>query len=103
MTITEMKVANRNVGHYWFDKDTMKFWNSKVVSSLYEAHEAVYFVSSERQRETWPAMFTVRKFNKVTSHVETVGRFQQYESIDKARSAAKRAALKNERKDENEA
>jgi hypothetical protein len=46
LTIADVRRHNEKVGQYWFSKDTMKFFASKIESTLYQNHT---FVSSEKK------------------------------------------------------
>ena len=36
MTIADVKQANKNAGYYFFSKDTMRFFGTRIVSALYK-------------------------------------------------------------------
>ena len=57
-TIDEVKLVNAEIGHFWFTKETMKFFNSRVESELLKGK---YFVTSERQQKSEPKLYTIRK------------------------------------------
>ena len=44
-TITALRRANKASGHYWFSRDTMEFFASKVYPTVYGGY---WFVSSEK-------------------------------------------------------
>lgn len=78
-------------GSHYFDKDTMRFFNSKLLDPIYPDGGAgvTYFVTSERG----PGMarrYSVRVFKDCG--VKTVGEFQQYRTADAAKTAARRLA-----------
>ena len=54
--------ANRSAGHHFFDRDTMRFFDSRVASFGYRASGlgVVYFVTSEKCRGCGPRLYTVR-------------------------------------------
>ena len=84
-SLREIEEANRRAGQHWFEKDTMRFFKSKVLGPVYGGH---YFVSSEKGPHGGRA-YSVRK---ATRHgkIETVGKFQQYTSAAQARRAIER-------------
>lgn len=55
-TISDVRAANKAAGHHFFDRDTMRFFRSRVVSGLYAGR---YFITREifGERPT----FTVRE------------------------------------------
>jgi hypothetical protein len=48
-SIALIKEKNREIGHHWFDEDTLAFFNSIVYD---EVHGGRYFVSAERYDDT---------------------------------------------------
>jgi len=94
--IREVRWANRQLGHHWFDADTLRFFQSRVHSDLYGGR---YFVTSERDSgfgsigAAWDGRrrYTVRMANADGS-IETVGEFGQYGSRAGAHAAAARLA-----------
>lgn len=44
--ISDVRDANAAVGHYWFSKDTMRFFDSRVESALYGGR---FFITSEKR------------------------------------------------------
>lgn len=89
MKISDVKRICRERGDYFFDKDTMDFFNSVIESPLYKNRT---FVTSERIDIYYPKRYTIRRFNpdgEPGSLIETVSTFQQYEDRDEAIKAAK--------------
>lgn len=77
-------------GHY-FDKSTMRFFNSRVLSAVFPGKTEVYFVTSEQfvgSEYTAPRAYTVRAFNPETDSIRTVEPFNKMTRY-KALSAAK--------------
>ena len=78
----------------YFDKDTMRFFNSRLSSKVHpsKAQDATYFVTSERHgyADYEPRLYSVRRIKGCT--IDTVGTFQQYQTSAQAHGAAKRFA-----------
>lgn len=91
-TMSQIRACNRERGHHWFERGTMRFFNSRVGRSVYQGPGGVYFVSSERYDETHPRTFSVRKFNPRDCSVGTVGDFQRFPFDHMAADEAKRLA-----------
>jgi hypothetical protein len=72
-TIKQIEEANRAAGQHFFAPDTMRFFNSRVLSGVYGGR---YFVTSEKGPDGVRA-YTVRECLE-NGHVETVGEFQEY-------------------------
>ncbi len=83
-TIDQIKEANADAGQHFFDPKTMKFWSSKVGSDIFHGR---FFITSERCGDE-TRRYTIREA-KPNGHIETVGKFQQfdtpYEAMEYAR------------------
>lgn len=93
MTKSELKAKVKAYGGHYFDRDTMRFFNSKLIS-VYEGPNGVYFVTYERGPHG-PGAYSVRHFTG--TKVETVGEFMGHSKPDaqqKAKGLAGRAARK---------
>lgn len=90
-TIADVRAANQDAGHHFFDRATMQFFASQVESVLYAGR---YFVTSEAQPRgngRGPRKGTVREVNE-QGHVSTVGEFMGYASLVDARERARELA-----------
>lgn len=85
-TISDVRAANRAAGFHFFDRATIRFFGSSVVSTLYKN---LCFVTRELDYNGTQYLYTVRQFDPETAQIETVGNFQQYTTIQAARAAAK--------------
>jgi uncharacterized protein (DUF1330 family) len=96
MTISDIKTANKAADGHWFDADTLRFFRSKVLPTVYEGPGGVFFVTSEQYASMdgplHPRRYSVRQFDPSDSSVDTVGDFQQYGTADAAKQAARRKA-----------
>lgn len=81
-TIRDIKKANKNNGGHFFEKDTLRFFQSKVYDEVYQGK---YFITSERfQNEA--TKYTVRQCDE-EGDISTVGKFQAYQTLHEAVSA----------------
>jgi hypothetical protein len=88
-TIDDIKTANRVAGMHFFDADTLRFFNSRILDGVYGGR---YFVTSERRpRSKEPRLYTVREAS-ADGGITTVGMFQGYVSAKAARRAAEKLA-----------
>ena len=91
MDIREIRYTNERSGFHFFDAATLRFFRSRIGSTVYEGPGGIYFVTSEQfvgsNGVAAPRSFTVRKFNPETSDVGTAGRFNEL-----SRAAANRIA-----------
>jgi len=96
-SIEQIRYANRQLGHHFFDTDTLRFFRSRNGSTVYGGQ---YFITSEQDHDyggsigaAWDGerRYTVRRANADGS-IETVGHFGQYGSRSGAAAAAARLA-----------
>ncbi len=73
-SVSEIAALNQSIGHHWFSKATMKFFNSKTYGSV---HHGRYFISSEKFNSDSQRRFTIRVVQPDGS-IDTVGEFQAY-------------------------
>lgn len=78
MTLAEAKKIYKTGKGHFFDKDTMKFWGSRIESELYPNR---CFITSEDDFSGEERLFTVRQFSEDYKRIDTVGEFQEYESL----------------------
>jgi hypothetical protein len=86
MTLSEAKAIYGTGSGHFFDRDTMKYWGSRIESALYKNR---CFVTSELNFDGSRRAYTVRRFSPDFLHVETVGEFQEHATKYGAREAAK--------------
>lgn len=87
-TLSEFRQANKTKGFHFFSRKTMKFFNSKIESSLLKGD---YFITSEQIETSQgirPRKYTLRRANKDAT-VSTVGEFQQFNSKQAAKEFIK--------------
>lgn len=84
-------IKSQHKGH-WFDKETMRFFNTKVVSNVYPSIGKVFFVSSEKFDNKSPRLYTVRSFDLSDGSVNTVGDFQEFPTKIQAETQALKLA-----------
>jgi len=96
-TVADVKRANAELGHHFFDREALRFFNSRIGSTVYAGR---YFVTSERDQAVssrFPAAwngerrYTVREAAEDGS-VITVGAFGAYHSGAAARRVAEALA-----------
>lgn len=90
LAMADVMRINKEKGQYFFTPDTMRFFKSKVESKLYKDK---YFITSE-QAPDMPRKYSVRKFDKKTGDISTVGEFQAYGSKESAKEALKKLKVK---------
>lgn len=84
LTMADVKRNNKALGGFWFSPDTMRFFQSKVESELINGK---YFVTSEKDGERHPRLYSIRKYNPGTSRIDTVGGFQTFKTLQDALDA----------------
>ncbi len=91
MTLNEFKELNKSKGFHWFSKGTMRYFKSRI--SNWDSVTG-YFITSEHgpgnASETFfngPRKFSIRKANFDNGNVDTIGQFQQYNTLGAAKTA----------------
>jgi hypothetical protein len=74
MSVTEIQAAAKARGSHFFDRETMRFFRSRILPEIYKGSGGVYFVTSE-QGPNGLRRFTIRKFDPVTADIEAFGPF----------------------------
>ena len=98
-SMNDIKRINKNTGHFFFEKDTLRFFRSRVSDSVYQGPGGVFFVTSEQNHGfggNYPRLYSVRTFNPLTGDCESVVNdagekmFQAYESSSGAHRQAEK-------------
>jgi hypothetical protein len=84
-TMRQLINLNKNNGYHFFDKGSMKWFNSRIHSDVYGG---CVFVTSERRGWDRPREYTVRIVH-ANGSIETCSSFGQYSSRYQAHEAAK--------------
>jgi hypothetical protein len=86
-SMTAFKAANRAAGFFFFSKDTMRFFRSKVESDLLTIGDRQFFVTSEQfvpsDGPPDDRKYTVREAMP-GGDVNTIGEFQEHFNKDAA-------------------
>lgn len=82
------EASRRSSAPHWFTRSTLRFFSSRIHSTIYGA---TYFVTSESDMNGFDRRFTVRKLES-DGTVSTVGEFRQYASRSGAHAAAAKLA-----------
>ena len=77
MTVNDIKDAMRAVGSHWFDPDTMRFFGTQVLPTVYQGPGGTYFITSEQPPHAALAC-TVRQFKPDTCDISTAGALAGY-------------------------
>lgn len=79
-------------GHF-FSPATTKFFRSRYPSYGYQAGDKIYFATSEQFDRNSPRRYSVRVLDCISGNVDTVGKFQEYQTWPQANRAATRLAM----------
>lgn len=95
-TIAEIRRANAAAGRCFFAPETLRFFRSRILTSIYPVSDGAYFITSEqypgwRDSGPGPRRYTVR-FARQDGYIDTVGEFMAYAQPRDARRAAKEYA-----------
>lgn len=85
-TIAMMRRANKSAGFYFFERDTMRFFRSRVAPGT---HHGRVFITSEQFDYQSPRKYTVRAIKDDGTTADLSG-FQAFETLAQARSYVKR-------------
>jgi hypothetical protein len=80
-----IKAKNYEIGHHWFDKDTLRFFNSKIPKEAIKKGNHAYFITSETNPSDKTA-FTIRKADLKTGKIDTEGEFFKFETRSEAQA-----------------
>lgn len=86
MTLASAKAIYNQYGGHFFDRDTMRFFGSKIESDLYSNR---CFITSENNFDGTKRYYNVRRFNSDYTDIETIGTFNTIKDKDTARQIAK--------------
>ena len=81
LTMADVKRINREKGQFFFSPQTIRFFNSRIESTLMRGG---FFITSERFDENSPRKYTVRRFVPHTGEILTEGGFQTFKNKEDA-------------------
>ena len=93
--IADIKRQNAEAGQHFFERSTMRFFDSRIESQPYHGPGGIYFITSEQfhgSQGSAPRKYTIRQFNPENGHVWTASEFNKLDCIDDAREAARSLA-----------
>ncbi len=73
---------------FWFTPGALQFFRSTFDGQVYADSEQFYFVSSEKGPDN-KRRYSIRTYNPKTGEIDTLGKFQGYNSQTAAKSAIK--------------
>ena len=82
-SIESIKATNFLAGQYFFSRDTMKWFKSKVLPTVYRGK---YFITSEVNPHG-VKRYTIREAINGGSNIKTVGAFHSFIDAESARQA----------------
>lgn len=81
-TLAQVKAANKAIGNYFFDRKSMRFFESKIESSLLKGE---YFITSEKVGfRSYSRRFSIRQVLPDGS-VKTFGNFNGFITKEQAK------------------
>ena len=93
MTMADVKQANKDAGYYFFSRDTMQFFGTRIVSALYKNN--TFITSDYTAFERNNRAYSVRVFHPETGIVDTAkfpdgkSTFNKFSTIESAREFAR--------------
>jgi len=92
ISFSEIKAKNKRGGFFFFEPDTMKFFNSRIEGNIafVKGNNAYFITSEQRPNSEEPRRYTVRRANLKSGDIETEGDFQEYGKASQAMAEIKR-------------
>ena len=90
-TIEDVKRINKEKDRHFFDRDTMRFFRSKVERDALRFGQLIddkYFITSEQFDSDSPRLYSVRRFNPKEGSINTIGEFQEFKTKGQAKKIA---------------
>ncbi len=90
-SVWEIKDATNSTGSYFFSPDTMRYWRTRVMRTLFDVPGGTLFITSDEvgNEGRW---YSVRYIDG-NARINTLGTWKQYGTRLQALGAAKRIAL----------
>ena len=86
-SIAAIKYANHTAGMHFFERATMRFFDSRVLRHVYQGPGGIYFITSEQfhgsDGRSEPRKYTVREFNPITGDCFTAGDYHHFGTLSK--------------------
>lgn len=87
ITISDMKRICKEKGSHFFDTDAVRFFGSRIESSLYK--NGIFITSEFTDFERNHRGFTVRQFNAETGDIKELSKFNQFHNKEDAKEFAR--------------
>jgi hypothetical protein len=75
LTMSDVKIWNKRAGQHFFDRATMKFFESRIESTLMKGN---YFITSEKPPHN-PRHYKVRQYNPNNHHIISISEELSYD------------------------
>lgn len=73
-TINKIQDEMNRSGSHWWDRDSMRFFGTRVSEKVYQGSGGVYFVTSEKPPHG-ARSYSVRRYDPAEKSIDTVGEF----------------------------
>ena len=80
--MADVRQANQDIGHHWFERSTMRFFNTKIESRLIAGKR---FITSERGPQDTRKKYTIREA-QADGTIDTIGTFQGFSTLAQAKA-----------------
>jgi len=88
-TIGDLMELNKKLGKHFFDADSMRFFQSRILNTLVVRENRAYFITSEQFVASsgckHDRRYTIRVMDLGTGDVDKIGEFQQYATAREAK------------------
>jgi len=96
INIGGLELLNARKGRFWFSPDTLRFFRSRYSDTATKVDDKAYFTSSERG-PSGIRKYSVRVCNMETGAIDTVGKFQDFDTRAQAIAELRYVCAKAER------
>lgn len=87
-TIDDIRLACVGKSHF-FDKETMRWWKTRVSECVFQGHQGVFFVTSDKPGGN-SRSYTVRRFDPEKCTIEAASKFGAFATLKQAKAWANR-------------
>jgi len=91
-TLDQVKRAAYSAGSHWFDRQALRYFNSRISENVYPVPGGALFISSEKFKGLYEPdgarLYTVRSCS-ADGVIDTVGEFQEWKTSKQAHARAK--------------
>jgi len=99
ISIETVKRINAKFGFHYFSDKSMRFFSSYTSHYAYQIGNKAYFITSEKNTFTVnnPRKYSIRVIDLTSGNINTIGKFQEFNSNAEAQAQLKRILTREEK------